>query len=71
MKITKSARFEGENLVLTGAGGTTVAVYNAMGVKLAEQAVEGDNAVVGVPAAASSGLYVLKFSDGTAVKVIR
>lgn len=71
VKITKSARFEGENLVLTGAGGTTVAVYNAMGVKLAEQAVEGDNAVVGVPAAASSGLYVLKFSDGTAVKVIR
>ena len=68
---TKSAHFAGDVLEIRGAAGTSVAVYNAMGVKVAEETVESDNASIDASALSPAGLYVLKFSDGTTVKAIK
>lgn len=57
------------NFEVEAAGATSVDVYNVAGQKVASSAIEGTTVVPAQDLA--KGLYILKFNDNTAVKVMK
>ena len=57
------------NFEVEAASATSVDVYNVAGQKVASAAIEGTTVVPAQDLA--KGLYILKFNDNTAVKVMK
>ena len=57
------------NFVVKGSNASMVDVYNLAGQKVASAAVDGETVVNGQGLA--KGMYILKFSDNTAIKVVK
>lgn len=57
------------NFVVKGSNASMVDVYNLAGQKVASAAVDGETVVSGQGLA--KGMYILKFNDNTAIKVVK
>lgn len=57
------------NFVVKGSNASVVDVYNVAGQKVASAAVDGETVVNGQDLA--KGMYILKFNDNTAIKVVK
>lgn len=57
------------NFVVKGSNASVVDVYNVAGQKVATAAVDGETVVNGQNLA--KGMYILKFNDNTAIKVVK
>lgn len=57
------------NFVVKGSNASMVDVYNVAGQKVASAAVDGETVVNGQDLA--KGMYILKFNDNTAIKVVK